>query len=175
LYSAQFPEHLGADWWNEETNNGWPLLYFSQWFPAGTALNWGALAADVILWAAVLAATVYVSWRAIRSRLKFSLASLFVATTAAALILAWWRVECVYWSKLVVPEPPSFFGTFEYFTPPYEPDTPMLRLVRFSPYIYVPVLIGIACLFICVIMVVSAAAKLGIRAIRGRVIKKPAW
>ena len=106
----------------------------------------------------MLAATVYMSWRGIRSRWKFSLASLFIVTTAAALMLAWWRAE-----RAETPDS-IFVGIWVL----REPGTPMLRLLRLSPSIYVPVLFGTGCLFMCAILFASAAVRFGVRVLHGR-------
>jgi hypothetical protein len=41
--------------------------------------------------------------------------------------------------------------------------TPMVRLVQFPAYIYVPILLGVACLIMCTLLMMIALARLAFR------------
>jgi hypothetical protein len=103
----------------------------------------GGLAADLSAWVAVVVATAYVSWRICSGRRQLSLRSLFSATTAVAILLAWWRLE--YARCLVAGNPAATALSLDI------AETPMLRMLGFPPSVYIPVLVGVGCAILCMI------------------------
>jgi cation transport ATPase len=100
-----------------------------------SVLSWN-MAVDLAAWIAVVIATARLSWRTLTCRGQFSLRVLFSLTTAVAIFLAWWRLEqnAFY-----------FAGVFR------DPETPLLRMLRFPPDVYIPLLFGTGCLILCTI------------------------
>ncbi len=175
LYAAQLPRYLrdiGTFTYpptrSAETEHGWPLLFLTRWETTNfrapgppdidSQVTYGKLAVDIALWVALMAATVYLSWRVLSSGWKLSLASLFLITTALAIILAWWRTERAYWYLRDYPELTGLLRA--------EADTPLLRLLHFSPFVYVPLLVGTICLSMCIVLAALAGARFGARAIK---------
>jgi hypothetical protein len=171
LYSAQFRGYYGIDadaWFDPLTSftdskYGWPVFFVTRSetydmvaprfvLHVSNEVGHYALTADIALWLAMMAATVYISRKALWSGWRFNLSSLFAVTTAAAVMLAWWRVERANW--VVIPLLQAEVGA------------PLLRLLDYSPFVYVPVLFGAGCLVMCAILMASAAARFAIRMMR---------
>jgi hypothetical protein len=132
------------------TKHGWPAFwmlrieYGDVFVPSSTkidywVLSWNLAAVDLVAWIAVFMATAHVSWRMCSSRGQFSLRFLFSITTVAAILLAWWRLEfvCCFHPNPTDADIARLFA-----------ETPMLRMLRFPPDVYVPLLLGIGCLIL---------------------------
>jgi hypothetical protein len=171
LYTVQFRGFYGVDgdvWFDSTTSftdskYGWPVLFVTRTETyemvasrfiqhISDEVGYCALAADAALWLAMIAATVYIARRALWSGWRFRLSSLFAVTTAAAVMLAWWRVERARW--VVIPLLQAEVGA------------PLLRLLDYSPFVYVPVLFGVGCLVMCLILIASTAARFAVRMTR---------
>jgi hypothetical protein len=171
LYTVQLRGYYGgADYyWFDPftsctyTKYGWPNYFMTSTETAAVVRSRSvqhtshevgccALVADAASWLAMIFATGYISRRALWSGWRFSLASLFAVTTAVAIMLAWWRVERAQWH--VMPLLQDDVGS------------PLLRLLDFSSFVYVPVLFGASCLVMFVILTGTAAARLAVRKTR---------
>ena len=138
---------------DDTTKHGWPIFwvlrnrYGETFVPGSTKVDYSVLpfnlAFDIAAWFAVVIATAYISWRITFCRGQFTLRFLFSVTTVVAILLAWWKIEYA-WCSL---------GDDSKFTALFvrEAETPMLRLLRFPPSIYIPLLLGIGCLILTAI------------------------
>ena len=144
---------------NDAWKYGWPVFCMFQersgdvFVPASTQIHntfmpWG-LAADIVAGCAIVMATFVVLWRACSRRFQFGVGFLFSCTTAVAALLSWWRVE--YQSS-------PLYDPNRYVLSNPLAETPMMRLLTFRPYIYVPVLLGIICLVLGAMFVLRLAA-----------------
>jgi hypothetical protein len=174
LYATQFRGFYGGfgEYWYDLTDEkyGWPVFFLtsSERYviindtrfvkEISREIAYRALAADVALWLAMMAAAVYIARRALWSGWRFKLSSLFAVTTAGAVMLAWWRIERAGWYVRGASELTSLWQAAA--------GKPLLRLLDFSRYVYVPVLFGAGCLVLCAILVASAAARFAVRAMR---------
>jgi len=93
------------------------------------------LAANIVAWAALVGATVYISWRA---RARFALTSILSATAVIALLFSLWRLEC---ARYTVPDQPVLTRCYLLIA-----ETPLLRLLHFPSRAYIPTLFGVVCL-----------------------------
>jgi len=158
LWRAQYPGvlvergvQISPTTFRETTKHGWPafsvLRHVDRVFriiggslPRSVQIHYSVLswnmAVDLAAWIAVVIATARLSWRTLTCRGQFSLRVLFSLTTAVAIFLAWWRLEqnAFY-----------FAGVFR------DPETPLLRMLRFPPDVYIPLLFGTGCLILCTI------------------------
>lgn len=132
---------------------GWPAFWLSRheygnsFVPRSkqidySLLSYGNLAVNLAAWLAMVAASAYVVWRMFSHRWQFSMRVLLVSTAAVALLLGWWRLE---YQACWMPTRPRLTGLLVELA-----ETPMLRLLRFRPDIYLPVLFAEACAIVCV-------------------------
>jgi hypothetical protein len=168
LYASQLRSYYGAfgDYWFDpatsftDSKYGWPIFFvrrsetYDMVAPrfvlvVSHEVGYCALVTDAALWLVMMFATGYISRRVLWSGWRFSLSSLFAVTTVVAIMLAWWRIECAQWHVMPQLQP--------------EIGAPLLRLLEFSPLVYVPVLFGAGGLVMCVILIASAAARFAIR------------
>jgi hypothetical protein len=147
---------------------GWPVFFVTRHENVFRAripvyhyeFAYRALAVDAGTCLAIMAATIYIARRALWSGWRFRLSSLFAVTTAVAVMLAWWRIEGTEWYMHNEPDLTRLLQS--------EVGTPLLRLLEFSPFIYVPVLFGIGCLVICAMLILGAAARFAVRGMSRR-------
>ncbi len=159
------------------TTHGWPVFFVIRnehadfWIPSSVEVEYAVLrrelATDVASWLVLIVATVYISQRAIFSGSKFSIALLFAVTTDLAVILAWWRTEC---ARYLIPGHPELTGLLL-----AEAGTPILRVLRFSPLVCLPVLFGVSCLIMCVIFMAMAVVRCMVRKARPGIEKWRNW
>jgi hypothetical protein len=170
LYAAQLRGYhgIGGFYWFEahttftDARHGWPVFFLTQseTFSIDDSISpftrqiscviaYRVLAADVALWLAMVVAAVYIARKMLWSGWRFNLSSLFATTTVMAVMLAWWRVERADWQSGGSPELTALWNA--------SAGTPLLRLLDFPPYVYVPVLFGMGCLVMCAIHMASAA------------------
>jgi hypothetical protein len=136
------------------TKHGWPAFFVLQketgdrFTPNSQEFRHTiapcGLAVDIAAWCAIVMATFCLSWRAFRQRFQCGLGFLFSTTTTVAVLLAWWRVEYqACWD-------PKYTALLILIA-----ETPMLRLLHFSPLIYIPILLGTSCLILGMILMLG--------------------
>lgn len=104
---------------------------------------------DVAVWGVMLAGTTWIVWRWSANPRQFRLRTMFALSAVAAVLLSWWKCEHR--------SPATSLGELDTFIE----NLPMLALLQFPWYVYVPVLFGLAC-GICLVGWASGRIMLGL-------------
>jgi hypothetical protein len=139
------------------TEHGWPVICIcrseagERFLPNSKDVRYSVRAnglfVDIAAWCAIVSATAYVSWRVSSCNRQFTLGVLFSLMATTAIVLGWWRWE---YESCRVQDRPDITALFVMMS-----DSPMLRLLRFSPTVFVPVLFGTACLVLCTLVMIG--------------------
>ncbi len=131
--------------YSRTTKHGWPMYCVLRhesgpmFAPIPAKITYKVqpygLAANIVAWAALVGATLYISWRA---RARFALTSILSATAVIALLFSLWRLEC---ARCTVPGQPDLTRCYLRIA-----ETPLLRLLHFPSHAYIPTLFGVVCL-----------------------------
>ena len=119
---------------------------------------------DVAVWCLILIATICVVWRWTANVRQWQLRTLFSVFVVVASLLGWWKYERdLFASRYHVELRGSDLSEFTLIS-----ELPLLVLLRFPWYVFIPVLFGLACSIYWVIwiggVIVTRVFRMGSRA-----------
>ena len=114
---------------------------------------------DVAVWCLILTATICVVWRWTANGRQWGLRTLFSVFVVAASLLGWWKYERdLFASRYSVELSDSDVSEFT-----VADELPLLVLLLFPWYVFIPVLFGLAC---SIYWVISIGGVIATRVIR---------